>query len=98
MLSGELSEIKRQYGKNRLFLSAADMEPEQLAAQVRESLGELVTVHQVQKRGLVLQLTPQHTKRDVLSALPGLPVDVETFGNYEPSLTDIFVERAGDEA
>ena len=98
VLSGELSEIKRQYGKNRLFLSAVDMEPEQLAAQVRESLGELVTVHQVQKRGLVLQLTPQHTKRDVLSALPGLPVDVETFGNYQPSLTDIFVERAGDEA
>lgn len=98
VLSGELSEIKRQYGKNRLFLAAADMEPERLAGQVRENLAELVTVYQVQKQGLVLQLLPEHTKKEVLAALPGLPVDVKTFGNYEPSLTDIFVERAGDEA
>lgn len=98
VLSGELSEIKRQYGRDRLFLSAVDAQPERLAALVRERLGDLVSVYQVQRRGVVLQLQPGNTKKMVMAALAGLELDVQSFGNYEPSLTDIFVERAGDEA
>ena len=98
VLSGELAEIKRQYGKNRLFLAAANRDPKELAELVERELEDLVTVYQTGKRGVVLQLLPGKDKKMVLSALAGMDFDLESFGNYEPSLTDIFVERAGDEA
>ena len=98
VLSGDLAEIKRQYGKNRLFLAAANRDPKELAELVERELEDLVTVYQTGKRGVVLQLLPGKDKKMVLSALAGMDFDLESFGNYEPSLTDIFVERAGDEA
>ena len=32
-----------------------------------------------------------------MTALAEADLDVESFGNYEPSLNDIFVESAGDQ-
>lgn len=36
-------------------------------------------------------------KRDVLTKMLELEVDLEAFQMYEASLTDIFVSKAGDE-
>ena len=40
---------------------------------------------------------PNVNKRDVLTRMLELEVDLEAFQLYEASLTDIFVSKAGDE-
>ena len=47
---------------------------------------------------LVLKMIAQTKKTDVFRALAQADLDVESFGDYRPSLNDIFVESAGDEA
>ena len=39
----------------------------------------------------------EENKADILKRLVEQGVDLEYFGLYEPSLNDIFVEKAGDE-
>ena len=47
---------------------------------------------------VVLKMIGETKKTDVFRALAQADLDVESFGDYRPSLNDIFVESAGDEA
>jgi len=98
VLSGYLKEIKREYGKDRLFLAAEDQVPEMLAGKITEQFADLLQVAAVKKDGVIVKLLDGITKKAVLGRLASADMELEFFGNYEPSLTDIFVERAGDQA
>lgn len=98
VLSGYLKEIKREYGKDRLFLAAEDREPEILAEKITEQFADLLQVAAVKKDGVIVKLLDGITKKAVLGRLASADMELEFFGNYEPSLTDIFVERAGNQA
>ena len=87
VLSGELKEIKREFGRDRLVVSSLEETPEELAHRLRDTFADLLEVEKVQKDRLIIR------KR-----LVEQDVDLEFFGMYEPSLNDIFVEKAGDEA
>ena len=39
----------------------------------------------------------QVTKEEFLKGLLEKKIEIQTFGNYEPSLQDIFVQKAGEE-
>ncbi len=58
----------------------------------------LVQPDGIHKDFVVLKMTGETTKTQVFRALAESGLDVESFGDYRPSLNDIFVERAGDEA
>ncbi|BEH91688.1 MAG: ATP-binding cassette domain-containing protein [Turicibacter sp.] len=97
-LTGNLKAIKKEFGKNRLILSANNYSLSDLKAICEEQLADLVNVFEMKKEFLVLQLINNQTKNDLLSALLTTDVDIEKFAIYEPTLTDIFVLEVGDQA
>ena len=97
VLSGNLDQIKREYGHNRLVigLEAGTEYPEQL---LEEQLGDLIRVTGHRKDQVIVEMKEGCTRERLLAGLLEKKLIPEEFGNYEPSLTEIFVERAGDQA
>lgn len=97
VLDGELREIKKEYGRNRLMLAAENHTLEQLAQKIQEEWRGLARVSGRTREFLVLELSEGADKRTLLDRLARSDVDVEKFGRYEPSLNDIFVAKVGEE-
>lgn len=97
VLSGNLREIKKEFGKNRLILSANNHSLEELKEICEVSFHFLVNVSEIKKEFIVLELIGSATKNDLLNSILTSDIDIEKFGEYEPTLTDIFVLKAGDE-
>lgn len=96
-LSGNLKDIKKDFGKNRLILSASNYSLEELKKIFEEQLTNLVSIYEVKKDFLVLELCENTTKNNLLKHILTTNIDIEKFAIYEPTLTDIFVLKAGDE-
>ncbi len=95
VLSGDLSEIKKEYGKDRMMLAAENYTTEELAEKIGNTIPG-VAVDEIKKGFLVLRLEGVG-KNDVLEAVAATDIDIMKFGRYEPSLNDIFVARVGEE-
>ena len=95
-LSGNLKDIKKEYGKNRLILSSNNYSLEELKNICESKFSNLVSIYEVKKDFLVLELCENTTKNTFLRSLIDYDIDIENFSVYEPSLTDIFVLKAGD--
>lgn len=95
---GELKEIKREFGKDRLVVSSLTHTPQELAAILTDSFGDLLEVEKVRRDRVIIRKKQPDNKLAIMERLVQQEIDVEFFGLYEPSLTDIFVESAGDEA
>ncbi|MBQ8803094.1 MAG: ATP-binding cassette domain-containing protein [Tyzzerella sp.] len=98
VLSGNLREIKREFGRDRLVLSSLDETPQELAERLSNGFSDLLDVEKVQKDKVIIRKKEEMNKPVILKRLLEEGVDLEFFGLYEPSLNDIFVEKAGDEA
>lgn len=96
-LSGNLKDIKKDFGKNRLILSASNYSLDELKKIFEEQLTNLVSIYEVKKDFLVLELCENTTKNNLLKHILTTNIDIEKFAIYEPTLTDIFVLKAGDE-
>lgn len=96
VLTGNLREIKREYGKNRITLSSTKASPRELSKFLFGKIKDIEIVEE-KKNYLVMELLNSKTKEELLKELIALEVDIEQFGIYEPSLTDIFVQRVGEE-
>jgi len=97
VLSGDLKEIKREYGRGRLVLSSLGQTPSELADVLQKDFYELLEVEKVQKDRVIIREKQEESKAVILKRLIECGIDLEFFGLYEPSLNDIFVEKAGDE-
>lgn len=97
VLDGNLKEIKREFGKNRLMVQALSISPQELAFLMGDAFKDIVTVEKVQKDRLILRENLEGAKPQILKRLLEYEVDLEYFGLFEPSLNDIFVEKAGDD-
>ena len=98
VLSGNLRKIKQEFGHNRLVLSLVGRSGEEVQELVRERFSDLAAAVGCRKEQAILQLVQGVDKCRLMAALAEADLDVEQFGNYEPSLGDIFVEKAGDQA
>lgn len=98
VLSGDLKEIKREFGRDRLVLSCLGESTEELAKRLKNGFADLLEVEKVQKDRVIVRKIENACKAEILKRLVEQDVDLEYFGLYEPSLNDIFVEKAGDEA
>lgn len=96
-LSGNLKDIKKEYGKNRLILSSNNYSLDELEETCKNNFSNLITVYAVKKDFLILELCEDCTKNSFLKSILDYGIDIESFSVYEPSLTDIFVLKAGDE-
>ena len=98
VLSGDLKEIKREFGRERLVLSSLGETAQELAEHLEKDFSDLLDVEKVQKDRVIIRKKQEDNKAEILKRLIERGVDLEYFGLYEPSLNDIFVEKAGDEA
>lgn len=97
VLSGNLKEIKREFGNNRLILSANNLKVNDLKSICQEKFDDLVIVNEVKKDYLVLELHNNATKNRFLEKILKENIDIDKFSTYEPDLTDIFVKKVGEE-
>lgn len=97
VLSGNLKQIKKDFGKNRMVLSAVNYTLEELKDLLETQCQDLLRVYQVKKEELLIELEEGIQRQDVLQKLLDLEIDVEKFMIYEAPLQDIFVAKAGDE-
>ena len=97
VLSGNLDQIKREYGHNRLVISlgAEYQEPEQM---IRDYMGDLLHVVGKRKDQVIAEMKEGCIRELLLKEFLERNLVPEEYGNYEPSLTEIFVEKAGDQA
>lgn len=98
VLEGNLKEIKRKFGANRLVLSASNIKIEVLEKLCLERLRSVMNIYDRKNEYLLIELQEGKTNKELLQALIHEDVEVDRFMMYEPSLTDIFVLKAGDEA
>ncbi len=98
VLSGNLREIKRDFGRDRLVLSSLGETSKELGERLEKEFSDLLDVEKVQKDRVIIRKTEEENKTEILKRLLKQGVDIEFFGLYEPSLNDIFVEKAGDES
>ena len=96
-LSGNLKDIKKEYGKNRLILSANNYSLNELKDICEKNFSDLVSIYDIKKDFLILELCKNCSKNSFLKSIIDYDIDIEKFSVYEPSLTDIFVLKAGDE-
>lgn len=97
VLSGNLKEIKKEFGNNRLILSAENFTLNDLESICKDKFKNLVTVDEVKKDYLILVLNENATKKQLLENILKENIDIEKFSVYEPDLTDIFVKKVGEE-
>lgn len=97
VLSGNLRDIKKEYGNNRLVIALENTSGETSAERIREKMSEKLQVIGQRQEEVVVEMTGETTRKEVLEELLEKGLIPEHFGNYEPSLTEIFVERAGDQ-
>lgn len=97
VFSGNLKEIKKEFGNNRLILSANNLTSDDLKFICEEKFNNLVIVNEVKKDCLILELLDNTTKNQLLENILKENIDIEKFSMYEPDLTDIFVKKVGEE-
>ncbi|MGI6687400.1 MAG: ABC transporter ATP-binding protein [Christensenellales bacterium] len=93
LLSGNLDEIKRAEGKDKLFLSVLS-DGEAWKEDLQSAFPALIILPG--DEGLILDTQGQISQGDILGWLAGQNLVIRQFGLYEPSLNDIFIQKAGD--
>lgn len=98
VLSGNLSEIKREFGKNQIVLSSMGDNREQFEQEISEKLKEYVQITGRTREEVIVRLCEGVTRNQLLKELAVLDgFEIERFETYKPSLNDIFVAKVGDE-
>ncbi|HIZ54887.1 MAG TPA: ATP-binding cassette domain-containing protein [Firmicutes bacterium] len=99
VLSGNLREIKHSYPRNRIYLETdgSSANPETIR-QVLDQAGVLGLVVQILpfRSGYALTLSDAQQSRLILKALADSVLPIEKFEVIEPTLEQIFVEKAGE--
>jgi len=96
LLSGDLSDIKLEEGRSKLFLSLLDEGDSSLPEMMRRAFtGILITPAH---GGFILDTQGEDRQGDLLKWLSAQDLVIRRFGLYEPSLTDIFISKVGEQA
>ncbi len=97
VLDGKLKDIKKDYGRNRLMLASENYSLDELANKLEKEWAQIVSVSGRKKEFLILELKEGADKQTMVERLAKSDIAVERYGNYEPSLNDIFVAKVGED-
>ncbi|OCN05120.1 ABC transporter ATP-binding protein [Erysipelotrichaceae bacterium MTC7] len=97
VLKGELRKIQKEYGDHKLILNANNMTTNDLSNLLESKLKECIRMVEVRKDFVIFEILAGYTKKEITQKVLGLDIDIDVFGDYKPTLTDIFVMKAGDE-
>ena len=96
VLAGNLNTIKKELGKRRFKIRIQGKTPEMSNDIFKESLSHLVTPTEANRNFSIIELNVGVNSNEFLSELINLDLYVESFSTYEPSLSDIFIQKVGD--
>ena len=94
LLSGDLAQIKRELGQNKLQLRVEGLSQQALAQALESSFPGIQT--QGHDEGLIIDTSGGLTQADILRFISQGNHNIASFGLYFPSLNDIFIDRAGE--
>lgn len=98
VLSGNLAEIKREFGKDQLVIGGVGISPEEMENIVANQLSDCVEVTGHTKEDVIVRLQNGVDRNQLLKKVAELEnCSVEHFETYKPSLNDIFVAKVGEE-
>lgn len=98
VLDGNLSEIKREFGKNQLVVSGTGVSLADMEQLLKQQLSDFVEVTGRTKEDVIVRLLDGVTRKEFFQKLAGMEhLEMEHFETYKPSLNDIFVAKVGEE-
>ena len=98
VLSGNLAEIKREFGKDQLVIGGVGISTEEMESIVISQLSDCVEVTGHTKEDVIVRLQNGADRNQLLKKVAELEsFSVEHFETYKPSLNDIFVAKVGEE-
>ena len=96
VLSGDLDNIKREFGKNQLVVSAVDKTLDDLENIINEHMSDIIEITGRTKEELIIKNVADVSRKQILSKFISENIEIERFETYKPSLNDIFVSKVGD--
>lgn len=96
VLSGDLDNIKREFGKNQLVVSAVDKTLDYLENIINEHMSDILEITGRTKEELIIKNVADVSRKQILSKFISENIEIERFETYKPSLNDIFVSKVGD--
>lgn len=96
VLSGNLKDIKKEFGENKLILSSTNYSPNEINNYFEKNMSEFCKVESIKKDFIVMSLKENISKNNFLDRIIKSDIDIEKFSLYEPTLTDIFIKKVGD--
>lgn len=96
VLSGDLDNIKREFGKNQLVVSAVDKTLDDLENIINEHMSDILEITGRTKEELIIKNVADVSRKQILSKFISENIEIERFEIYKPSLNDIFVSKVGD--
>lgn len=95
VLSGDLDNIKREFGKNQLIVSAVDKTLDDLENIINEHMSDILEITGRTKEELIIKNVADVSRKQILSKFISENIEIERFETYKPSLNDIFVSKVG---
>ena len=96
VLSGDLDNIKREFGKNQLVVSAVDKTLDDLENIINEHMSDILEITGRTKEELIIKNVADVSRKQILPKFISENIEIERFETYKPSLNDIFVSKVGD--
>lgn len=98
VLDGNLLEIKKEFGRNQIVVSAVNQNLEQLEELLSTQFAQQVTITGSTKQDIIVKLQEGVNRTQLLKKLASIEnLEIEHFETYKPSLNDIFVAKVGEE-
>ena len=97
VLSGNLDEIKTEFGKDQIILSSTNTETDELAKLLENRLSDTLAVTGKTKNKVVVKNIKNLSRNELIKVMIDTGIEIESFDTYKPSLNDIFVATVGDE-
>ena len=94
-LSGDIADIKAEYGKNQLIISAVGMGAEELAEKLKTSCADTLSVTGIHKDGVIVKNIHELSGNALIKEIMNADIEIASFDSYRPSLNDIFVKAVG---
>ena len=95
ILSGNLNEIKNTMGKSKIRLKSANFQNGELKEKLK-SISESLDISE-DKKSLIIRLPEDNNLSNFLNQCLNFGIEIEMISPYQPSLTDIFIQKVGEE-
>lgn len=97
VLKGNLREIKKSYPRNRVLVVPEDNQRGELLElfSKKAELSKIVTSTEKANGGILITLDGENHKASLFNYIAGSGINLDNFSVVEPTLEEIFVEKAG---